>query len=129
MSLVRSLESGGVQGQIFPYIPPDSQLLTPFVSKVRRQPPLRFRYRPSLPPSVVSDLIPSDLSNAEIDRLGAPEIPAAHRGGREHREALGDRHPGGAFGIEEAPDDPLLGVVGAGGKAPAGAGPPGLLAG
>ena len=42
------------------------------------------------------------------------EIPAAHRCGRQHREALGELDAGIALDVEQPPQRGLLGVIGAG---------------
>ena len=56
------------------------------VAEIRRQPALRLREGPALAGGIVDDLIPVDLTHAEIMRFRVREIPAAHRRGGQHGE-------------------------------------------
>ena len=87
------------------------------VTEHGRQPALGGRDVPALATGVVLDLIAPDASHAEVAGIGAPEIPAAHRGARPHRKALRQRDAGVPFQIEQRCEHGLLGVIGAGGIA------------
>ena len=74
-----------------------------------------------LPGGVVLDLIPGEQVDGEVAGLGVGEVEAADGGGGVHGEALGEPDPGRFLDVEEVPERPLLGVVGAGGIAGGGA--------
>src|SRR4029077_15042522 len=63
---------------------------------------------------VVVELVAPDPSEAEIRRLRVPEVVAADRRARPHRERLGQADPGPRCGVQELEERPLLGVVRAG---------------
>src|SRR5689334_4953236 len=59
-----------------------------------RQPALRHREVHALAVGVVGDLVALHLADGEIARLRMREVETAHRGGRQHREVLGERDVG-----------------------------------
>ncbi len=67
-----------------------------------------------LPSRIVLDLVATDLADAEVLRFGSPEVAAAHRRGRQHREALRQRDPRVRLGTQQIEQHPFLGVVGTG---------------
>src|SRR3546814_11115600 len=62
-------------------------------------------------------LVAADPADAEIARIGMPEIVARHRGRRQHGEALGQDDPRLRAGVQKLEQRRLLGVVGTGGIA------------
>src|SRR5437762_10470750 len=81
------------------------------VVEVGGQPAFHGGHVQPLPPGVVLDLVAADLPDAEVLRLGAPEVVPADRRARQHRVALGQRDPGIGFGAEQVEQGPLLSVV------------------
>ena len=63
---------------------------------------------------VVLELVAPDPPEAEVGRLRMPEVVAADRGARQHRERLGQADAGPRLGVEQLEERPLLGVVRAG---------------
>src|ERR1051326_2177904 len=60
---------------------------------------------------VVQHLIPPDLADPEISRLGMREVPTADRAGRDHRIALGQMNAGVLLGLQQIEQQPLFRMV------------------
>src|SRR5438132_4750957 len=95
--------------------------------EVRPKPALGALDRDSAPLGVFLELIPPDARYTEILAIAVAEIEARHRGRREHREILRERHLAGMT-AEHVEQDRLQTVVRAGRIARRGADPLVLLA-
>src|SRR3954467_2725572 len=81
------------------------------VAEVGREPSLRLLDRPALAPRIVLDLVAAEATQHEVPRLRVREVQAAHRRPRPHGHALGELDAGVDLGVEQLPDDSLLGVL------------------
>ncbi|OPZ09737.1 MAG: hypothetical protein BWZ08_00202 [candidate division BRC1 bacterium ADurb.BinA292] len=70
---------------------------------------------------VILHLVQAEAADVEVERGGMREVEPADGGARRHRKVFGQLDAGVAFGAEQVEQDPLLGVIGAGGVAGGGA--------
>src|SRR5450759_4028000 len=84
------------------------------VVQVGGEPARGFVHGPALATRVVLELVAADAADAEVVRLGAPEVEAGDRRRRQHRERLGEADPGARLGLEQREQRRLLGVFRAG---------------
>src|SRR3546814_10086353 len=57
---------------------------SPLVDEVRRQSAFGLFERDALAPGVIRDLVAADPADAEVARIGMPEVVARHRGDRKN---------------------------------------------
>ena len=84
------------------------------VIQIRAQPTFGFLQAHPLPKVVIDDLVSLQLAYAEVLGLRMGKVKAADTGARPHRAALGELDAGVSLDVEQFPQSPLLGVVGAG---------------
>src|SRR5690349_11987499 len=80
------------------------------VAEVGAQPAFGLLDVDAAAPGEVLDLVLADARDAEVLRLRVGDVIARHRSGRQHGEALGERHAGVLAGVEQTEQLRLLAV-------------------